>query len=155
MSKAALHGTLKELTINLRWALTLVKQLKKHTDGGDTDDDDVIQRYLNQTKRTNDHMGKFCTSLDNVLNVPEHDEEVSRHESSSGNFHLTTHNFHFIYLFIRTRLESLCNQHRQHRQHRQSVSYFPPLDFSDFIKLAFYKPFKVTKPDFRKKIIWA
>ena len=35
--------------------------------------------------------------------------------------------------FIRTRLESLWNQHRLSVRQSQKFSYFPPLDFSDFL----------------------
>lgn len=67
-----LDSQLKELSVNLKWANTLVEQLKKSLSGLDQP---TIKHFTDAAATINAGMCTFCTTLDEVLNKPEAEEE--------------------------------------------------------------------------------
>ena len=72
MGNTELASHLKELNVNLKWAQTLIKQLKKSTLCQDAAN---LELFIEKTSEANDHMSSFCTTIDNILNEPEDGEE--------------------------------------------------------------------------------
>ena len=72
MNRKELEGQLKELTINLKWANTLVEQSKKSLASLT---EDHVKSFIEITTSINNEMSTFCTTLDTVFNEPELDDE--------------------------------------------------------------------------------
>lgn len=72
MTSNELDSNLKELSVNLKWAQTLIKQLKKYAPTGAN-----LELFVRETSEANDYMSKFCTTVDNIVNENGDENEDS------------------------------------------------------------------------------
>lgn len=65
MSKIDLKYELSELSVNLKWASSLVEQLKKSLNDKNSS---IIQTLLKEVKSQKVNVNSFCTKIDHTLN---------------------------------------------------------------------------------------
>lgn len=65
MSKIDLKYELSELSVNLKWANTVVEQLKKSLDDKNSS---IVQTLLKEVKSQKANVNSFCAKIDHILN---------------------------------------------------------------------------------------
>lgn len=88
MSKVDLKYELSELSVNLKWANTLVEQLKKSLDDKNSS---IVRTLLKEVKSQKANVNSFCAKIDHILNETDQkspnasEEFIDTNELSEGN----------------------------------------------------------------------
>ena len=88
MSKIDLKYELSELSVNLKWANTLVEQLKKSLDDKNSS---IVQTLLKEVKSQKANVNSFCAKINHILNETDQkspnasEEFIDTNELSEGN----------------------------------------------------------------------
>ena len=88
MAKIDLRYELSELSVNLKWANTLVEQLKKSLDDKNSN---IVRTLLKEVKSQKANVNTFCAKIDHILNDTNQkspngfEEFIDTNELNKGN----------------------------------------------------------------------